>query len=157
MVRRNLYSVDGTDQDWHRAAHGTLALLIEGARTSPTSPDHRRAIVRMSRGLYTGLMDRYLDGPTVHGFIRDKQGKPVVAQVQIAEVKTHHNERWMSRCRDGHYDRFLAKNGDYVLVVKVAGHPPIRQRFSVKNRRVRLDITLPYVTAPRVCPTVPRG
>ena len=157
VVRRNLYSVDGTDQDWHRAKHGTLALLIEGARTSPINPNHRRNIVKQSRGLYTVLLDRYLDGPTVHGYIRDKAGKPVVAQVQIAEVKTFHKERWMSRCRDGHYDRFLAKNGDYTLVVTVDGHPPIRQPFKVQGKRVQLDITLPFTVKARVCPALPQG
>jgi len=30
-VLRNLYPVDGTDQDYHRAAHGTVALLFEAA------------------------------------------------------------------------------------------------------------------------------
>ena len=32
---RNLYSVDGTDQDWHYWRHGTLAYLWEGPRTNP--------------------------------------------------------------------------------------------------------------------------
>src|SRR5690606_35671994 len=27
-VKKNLYAVDGTDQDWFRNTHGTLALLV---------------------------------------------------------------------------------------------------------------------------------
>jgi hypothetical protein len=155
VVQRNLYSVDGTDQDWHRFAHGTLALLIEGARTSPTDSKKRRNIVIKSRALYTGLLDRYLDGPAVHGFVTDKSGRPVKAEVHLAEVTLHHNESWKSRCRDGHYDWILSKPGKVTLVVKVPGMPVVRKAVNVTKGRIRMDVQLPYDVAPGVCSALP--
>ena len=70
-VRKMIYPVDGTDQDFLRARFGTLALLVEGARKDTSNPDERRAIVLSARPLWTRLLDRYLDGPAVFGRVTD--------------------------------------------------------------------------------------
>jgi hypothetical protein len=109
IVRKNLYSVDGTDQDWHRFAHGTVALLVEGARRTPKTSRQHRAVRLSARPLFERLIDRFLDGPSVSGFVVDKDGNPLQAIVDIVEVGTRAGETWRSRCRDGRFDRYLPK------------------------------------------------
>ena len=69
IVRRNIYPVDGTDRDYLRGQFGTLALLVEGARRDPTQAEARRNVVLAMRPIWTRLLDRYLDGPSVYGVV----------------------------------------------------------------------------------------
>ncbi len=143
-VQRNLYPVDGTDQDWLRATHGTLALLIEGVRLRRGPPGQKRAIEAV-RETWKTLFKRYLDGPSLHGRVLDATGRPLVAQVSIDEVVLREGEKWMSRCRDGRYDRYLHEDGTYTVRVQAAGRSVVR-RVEVRGERLELpDIALPVV------------
>lgn len=134
-VKRRLYAVDGVDQDWHRAAHGTTALLVEGTWTNPAWPKLLE-MVTATRGTWQGLLDRVLAGPIVRGRLVDAQGRPVVAEVRIREVKTLDGERWTSRCRDGRFDRLLPANGRYTAdVVGADGRLLASQTFDVSSQR----------------------
>lgn len=113
-VKRRLYPVDGVDQDWHRAAHGTTALLVEGTLTNPGRAKGL-AMVAATRGTWQGLLERVLAGPGVRGRVIDAQGRPVVAEVQIKEIALRDGERWTSRCRDGRFERMIGKPGSYTV------------------------------------------
>ena len=105
-VRKMIYPVDGTDQDYLRARFGTLALLVEGARKDPANDSERRALILSARPLWMRLLSRYLNGPAVAGRVIDSAGKPLHATVSIDEIKTAEGETWKTRCRDGHFDRY---------------------------------------------------
>jgi hypothetical protein len=119
-VKRRLYPVDGVDQDWHRAAHGTTALLVEGTLTNPGRAKGI-AMVAATRGTWQGLLERVLAGPGIRGRVIDSQGRPVVAQVQIKEIALNDGERWTSRCRDGRFERMVGKAGSYTVQALGAG------------------------------------
>ncbi|PSM31444.1 M14 family zinc carboxypeptidase, partial [Haliangium sp. UPWRP_2] len=68
-VQKNLYPVDGTDQDWLRHGFGTLALILECARSNPKSADERVALVRAVRDSWMFLFDRFLNGPSISGSV----------------------------------------------------------------------------------------
>lgn len=155
-VRQKLYPVDGTDQDHLRASFGTLALLVEGARTDPLTPEGRRGVVLAARPLWTRLFDRYLGGPAVHGRVLDANGRPVIAEIAIAEVATHEQESWTTRCRDGRFDRYLPGPGKYTVQVRVDGQPAGERIIEVqKGRRVRVDFTVPAPLRWPRCPNAP--
>ncbi len=116
QVRRRLYAVDGVDQDWHRAAHGTTAFLVEMTKTNP-GLDALHKMVAATRGTWQALLDRVVAGPAVRGRLLDAQGQPVVAEVRVKQVKLRDGERWTSRCRDGRFDRLLPGPGAYNLEV----------------------------------------
>ena len=156
-VQRNIYSVDGVDQDWFRAAHGTVALLIEGALHNPPSDERRRSSVELNRMTWMALFDRVLDGPSIYGHLRDSQGLPVVAEVNLAEVRLNAGEHWTSRCRDGRYERMLAAPGTYTVQVSSKGVLLAEQRVRIsagERRRLDFDLseppTLPLAQA--MCP-----
>lgn len=157
IVRRNIYPVDGTDQDYLRGQFGTLALLVEGARRDPTQADARHNVVLAMRPVWTRLLDRYLDGPSVHGVVRDVKGRPVVADVNIVEQSLAEQEHWQTRCRDGHYDRFLPGPGDYTVRVAVPGGPVQEQRVTIGKQRLRLDFTVEAAVSSGQCPKEPPG
>ncbi len=120
LVRRNLYSVDGTDQDWHRNAHGSVALLVEGARWSPRKAHNRQRLIKAIRPLWTRMLDRFLDGPAVAGTVLSADGKPAAAEVILKQAPPQEGERWTTRPRDGRFFRFLPGKDTYHLEVKAA-------------------------------------
>jgi len=156
-VRRNIYPVDGTDQDYLRAQFGTLALLVEGARREPTQVEARRQVLMAMRPIWTRLLDRYLDGPSMYGVVRDAKGRPVVAEVQVVEQSFGEQEHWRSRCRDGHYDRFLPGPGQYTVRITVPGLPPQQKQITVGKERLRVDFTVEGEISSGRCPPEPAG
>ena len=142
VVLRNLYPVDGTDQDWHRFAHGTVALLVEGALWTPIGPSRRNAVVEAVRPTWTWLLERYLDGPSIAGHVTDSDGRPVHAEIRIQEQKLKSDERWTTRCRDGRFDRYVTQPGTYHVVVRATGHKPIARTVQVVDRAY-IEVRLP--------------
>jgi hypothetical protein len=145
-VRKNLYTVDGTDQDYHRFAHGTLALLLEAAARSWETPALRDKGVAAIRPSWGALFDRYLDGPSVEGHVRDEAGRPVAGDVQIAEVQTRAGEKWRARCSDGFFGRFLPGYGKFtVRVTPPSGGAVIEKVVEVapESGRGKVEIVAP--------------
>ena len=116
-VYRNMYSVDGTDQDWYFNTFGSLAYIIEGPFHNPQL-NVRNLSIDYMKPLYTRMFELMLTGPRIYGNIQDKQGNPVKAVVQIEEYQTFFNEQWTSREIDGRFDRVLSRDGEYTVIVK---------------------------------------
>ncbi len=130
-VKRRLYPVDGVDQDWHRAAHGTSAFLVEGTLTNPGMERLRKMVVA-TRGTWMGLLQRTLAGPGLWGRVRDSQGRPVSAEIRVRQVATKDGERWTSRCQDGRFGRMLPATGSFdVDVVGADGKTLATQKVEV--------------------------
>ena len=150
-VRKNLYAVDGTDQDYHRYAHGTLAFLLESAAKSWDSPALAKKATKLIRPSWMRLLDRYLDGPSVEGRVTDEAGHPISAKVEIVEVRTRAGEEWRSRCVDGFWGRYLPAFGKFTVRVTPPGSgAPIDKTVDVAagKGRVRVDIVIPGKTEP---------
>lgn len=160
-LRRKIYSVDGTDQDYYRATYGTVALLIESARRDAKDQAERIEVVRAVRPSWERLLDRFVDGPAISGQIRDIAGQPVAAKVMLAEMTTHEGESWSTRCRDGHYSRFLPAPGRYTVRVEIPSKDgrksaePFLQQIEVLAGRSQVDIQLPIAVPPSHCPAPP--
>jgi hypothetical protein len=151
-VRKNLYPVDGTDQDWLFHTHGTLALLVEGAGKYGHQPAIRRPVVKAVRKTWQVFFDRFLDGPAISGTVTDALGTPVEAEVSIDEIAVAEGERWTSRCRDGHFARYLPSRGRYTLRIRGDHIPDVVRTLDITGLE-RITVRLPIVV-PRegACP-----
>lgn len=159
-LKRKIYSVDGTDQDYYRFKYGTVALLVEGARRDAKDEAERQAVVNAARPSWTRLFDRFLDGPAISGHVYDVSGKPANVNVMVAEQKTHEGEAWPTRCRDGRFDRFVTAPGTYTLRITLPDAKPdtaplFEQKVEVTSGRASVDITLPVAVPPSQCPERP--
>ena len=87
---------------------------IEDAEASSTSVLRKaefwraHAKVAMSER-QRAVLDRYLDGPAISGRVLTPSGQPVLARISVDEVKTHEQEQWTTRCRDGRFARARAR------------------------------------------------
>ncbi|HNN53408.1 MAG TPA: hypothetical protein PKO07_20425, partial [Pseudomonadota bacterium] len=66
-------------------------------------------------------------------------------------------EHWQTRCRDGHYDRFLPGPGEYTVRVTAPGVAPKDQRIKVGKERLRIDFTVEAAASSGQCPKEPPG
>jgi len=154
VVAKNLYPVDGTDQDWHYHTNGTLALLIEGARRNPRSAQERQAVLHNVRPITSRLLDRIRRGPTVHGRVVDAKGQPVEAEVRVAGVRLRANERWLTRCHDGHFTRVLGHGGPTHLLINIDGYPPIKKKVRPRRGLTWVEIQLDFEVDSKPCKMV---
>lgn len=133
-VRRQLYAVDGTDQDWHRHAHGTVAFIVEGSHHNPREPDVRARAVAATRAVWTELLATVLTGPGITVHVKDTQQRSVEAEVVIEEMLPRAGERWTSRPRDGRVDRIVPGAGRYTVRVTRDGCEPVRRSVEARPR-----------------------
>lgn len=105
--RRNLYAVEGVDQDWMRLTHGTLALLIEVARTTPTGWCARTRAVEPGRRAWMAVVDALSSGGLVTGQAVDGQGAPLTVPVALGDQQAFNGESWTTRPRDGRFFRWI--------------------------------------------------
>ncbi|MCB9698570.1 MAG: hypothetical protein H6738_17450 [Alphaproteobacteria bacterium] len=133
QVAKNLYQVDGTDQDWHRWAHGSLAYIIEGSHHNPSDPEVAAASIRTVRPVFETLLDAVLDGPRLVVQVHDGDGRPVSAVVTLEELVLSEGETWRSRAADGRYDLMLDRDGAVNLHVDAPGFKPWEKRVDVRG------------------------
>ncbi len=141
-VARKLYPVDGTDQDWHRHEHGTLAYILEGAIWAPKELEKRKAIVETIRPAWRFLVERFLNGPSLSVQVVDAQGRPVKAEVRVLEQKLNADEHWTTRCKDGYHHRYLDKPGLYHLLIRTPGQKDLQKEVEVLGHET-VKIQLP--------------
>lgn len=140
-VARNIYPVDGVDQDHFRAAHGTVALLVEGAVHNPRSTRLRTRTVASTRPTWEALFDRVLAGPVIRGRVLDREGAPLSAEVVVREQEPRFGEVWTSRCRDGRFDRLVTQPGPYTVLVRAPGYLPRHRKVELRPGEAA-DVTI---------------
>ena len=120
-VLQKIYPVDGVDQDWMRAAHATVALLIEGPGQNPTSTPQLQAEIAAVRPTWRALLQRVASGPRLVGKVLGADGLPVVAEVLVEGDEPLAGERWTSRCSDGRVFRLLPDVATHKVRLRVHG------------------------------------
>lgn len=137
---RKIYSVDGTDQDWHYFTHGTLAYIFEGSHHNPERNPVRLASIRASRPAFGAMFDRFLDGPSVSGRVLNRKGEPIEAVVEIDAITVNEGELWTSRSRDGRFDRFLPGPGTYTVTARAVGYKPVSEVIEIGAEHVEIEL-----------------
>jgi hypothetical protein len=132
-VRRQMYPVDGTEQDWMRHAHGTVAYTVEGSHHNPTNRSIRLASVRALRPLVPALIDAVIDGPRVSGRVVDRAGNPIEAVVTLSSERWTAGEAWSSRAADGRFHRLLGAAGPVQVTARAPGYRAATARVDAKG------------------------
>jgi len=116
-VVRNLYPVDGTDQDWLFFQFGTLAFIIEGSYQTPDYATSGLASIAGMRELSLRALSLYEEGPTVQVFVRDAQDRPARARIRRLDQAMMEQERFETDTKTGRHDFVLEGPGDTVIQI----------------------------------------
>lgn len=115
-VVKNIYSVDGTDQDYFRYVTGSLAYLIEGAYHNPVG-DLRREGLDKSRPAWETFLELSMANHIVK--VSTKDGEPLIADVDFSDTPQLNGERWMTHCSDGQLAQVCKPGTQRQITVKL--------------------------------------
>ncbi|MDV6236687.1 M14 family zinc carboxypeptidase [Leptospira ellisii] len=101
-ARKNIYPIDGVDQDYFYFTHGTLAYLLETTHLNPVYKDVERINLSLREG-WNILLNEMMDGRRILLRIEDEQGSPIEARIEVERVKYFHDERRTSNPKNGFF------------------------------------------------------
>ena len=135
-VVKNLYSVDGTDQDWFRMMAGTTAYLIEGPLHNPTGEKRTQALAT-TRPAWEVFLEAARRATVVR--VRDTEGNPVVAAVEYSDIPRLNGEVWTTRPQDGTH-AMLCSGPRTVTVAFADGRTVVKKAKCPQNRVEVIDV-----------------
>lgn len=122
-TQRNLYPVDGTDQDWLFNQFGTMAFIVEGSYHSPRyEPEGRKSIQGM-RPAAKYALEMYQSGPVIVIQTINQLGQPLGdVSVKLDHVQFFENENHTTHKKTGRYDFILENSGTYTVLAQKKGY-----------------------------------
>ena len=118
---------------------GTYAYLIEGPVHS-TVGDKRKSALLKIRPAWETFLDASRSVTIVR--VRDKEGKPLIAEVSYSDVPQLNNEHWMTRCEDGTHSMLCF--GDRTVTVKLPNGTIQTKTTKCSNTPSILDFTFDH-------------
>lgn len=132
-LRKNLYPVDGTDQDYYYHEFGTNAFIAE---SSHHNVDYEivKSILKGFRGVWENLLYEFFHGNKIILKIEDNEGNPLKAQVDFLEIRQFENEKYTSNPSTGIYVKMLLEEKEYMIQVSLEGYE--KQKLILKASKV---------------------
>ncbi|TGL44057.1 peptidase M14 [Leptospira wolffii] len=124
-AKKNIYPVDGVDQDYYFFKYGTLAYLLESSHLNPPYSDVPKILESM-RPAWRLLLEEIIDGDKLYFKIKGEDGKAVAARVYYENVKFFHGEERSSRKEDGVFFQSFPALRKIKLRVEKEGYETLR-------------------------------
>lgn len=120
-LRKNLYPVDGTDQDFYYHEYGTIAYIAE---SSHQNVDYEivQHILKGFKGVWETLLYEFFHGHKIVLRILDKEGIPIEAKVEFPEIKYFEDEKFSSHPQTGIYIKMLPEEKEYKIHISKEGY-----------------------------------
>jgi hypothetical protein len=112
---KNIYPVDGTDQDYYYFKYGTIALLAESSHKNIHYKHNIKKILSGFRPLWIKMLNECVEGLKIAVKIIDAQGNPIQADIEIEEFTYSNNEKYTSNPSTGLYQKMVLEDKDYTL------------------------------------------
>ena len=138
---KNLYPVDGTDQDWFYNSFGTFAFTVEGSYQTPeyeTAQKSIRGMLPVSRE----MLEIYFKGPTLTVNTADISGRPIEADVSIAEIANISGETIRTEKNFGRFDFILLDADTYTLIAEKKGFQKYSKKIKCRKGLQRISIKM---------------
>jgi hypothetical protein len=132
---KNIYPVDGTDQDFYYFKYGTNALLAESSHKN-IDYSNVGTIMEGFRPVWQGILKECLNGYKIGLRILDREGDPIEAEIVSNEFKFYHQEKYTSDPETGLFYKMVAKEKEYKLKIV---HPLYQDEYIYVKATKSLD------------------
>ncbi len=141
LLKKNLYPIDGVDQDFYYYKYGTLAYVLESSHFNP-SYEYVPKILESFRNIWTRLLDQIVSGDKILVRITGESGEPVQAKIQILGQNYFQGETRFSSPSTGLFYSYFVPELDGELLVESEGYLPIKQKIQKTTKWEIKTITL---------------
>ncbi|MBP9885949.1 MAG: peptidase M14 [Leptospiraceae bacterium] len=120
-ILKNLYPVDGTDQDYYYHTFGTNAFIAE---SSHQNVDYKivHGILKGFKGVWENLLYEFFKGNKVILKIANNEGKPLSARVVTEEIIQFEKEVYTSNPVTGIYAKMFLEEKEYTFLISKKGY-----------------------------------
>ncbi|MDZ4725477.1 MAG: M14 family zinc carboxypeptidase [Leptospira sp.] len=139
--RKNIYPVDGVDQDFYYFKYGTLAYIFE---TSHFNPEYKHVgkIIENYRIVWLRLLDEISFGKKLLYRILDEEGNPIKANVQLENHKFFQGETRQNHPTTGIYYSYYTSEMLGNITFSSDGYLPMQQKTKATSSFEPLEIRL---------------
>lgn len=123
VAKKNIYPVDGTDQDYYYYKYGTNALLVESSHNNPPYSIARK-VTEGFKEAWELVLKEYRDEKKnrliLH--ITDEEDNPLEAVVSIKEIRYKEQEKHTSNPKTGLFFKMVLEKKLYSIKVEKNGY-----------------------------------
>ena len=118
---KNLYPVDGTDQDYYYHTFGTNAFIAE---SSHQNVEYKivKDILRGFKGAWENILFEFFKGNKVVLRIEDNEGKPLGAKIVTEEITQFEKEVFTSNPNTGIFAKMFLEEKEYTFLITKKGY-----------------------------------
>lgn len=131
-ARKNIYPIDGVDQDYFYFAHGTLAYLLE---TSHLNPPYKE-VEKVNRSLkesWNILLNEVLEGRKIFLQVADDKGTFLDAKVELERVKYSQEEVRFSNRKNGFFFQLFPDRKETKIKISKDGYESVELQLRPKR------------------------
>lgn len=141
LIKKNLYEVDGTDQDTFFHNYGTYAYLAESSHILENYI-YIPIILEGLRPIWENLLKIYLDSWKIKIRIIDTHNKPIAAKIISDQFQYFENEIQESNSINGNYNLIVPEKSNVKITVMKDGYKSKSFYLKSSQKPVRMDIIL---------------
>lgn len=129
---KNLYPVDGTDQDYFYFRYDTMAFLLE---SSLHNPPYKKVenVMREVEPIWQEIIEKVINGEKIMLKIMDENNKNLEAQVRIDDFKYYNGERFTSNPINGIYCKMVKDSKKYQVTVSHSNYETLKVEIQSNN------------------------
>lgn len=121
QVVKNIYPVDGTDQDYFYYKYGTIALLTESSHKN-ISYEYIPTIMEGFAPAWENFLNEYIEGYKLILKITNEEDEPVTCKIKINEFEYYEGEEFTNNPKTGFYHKIFLNSDEYTLQLNCEGY-----------------------------------
>ncbi len=138
---KNIYAVDGTDQDYYYFKYGTTALLVESSHKN-VPYEYMNKIMKGFLPAWEEFLNSYLDGYKLILKIINEDYEPLECQVFIEEFLYYEGESFTSNPKTGYFFKLFPNNNYYTVKVNCLNYQTEIFKYQPKKDIDVLELVL---------------
>jgi hypothetical protein len=111
---KNIYPVDGTDQDHFYFYYGTIALLTESSHRN-IKYELVPKVMQGFTSVWEDFLNEYVDGYKLVARFVNEDDEPVSCEVKVEEFLYYEGEKFTNNPRTGFYHKLFPDDNEYTL------------------------------------------